>query len=158
MIDKRLAIKILDILNSGGASFSEIYVQKRVSNSIRIEDKKIEESNSGFDMGCGLRLWKDDSTFYGYVDSLEKGKLIEAAEILGAAVKSSCTGKTIDLNGELKTTASSSSTSIKKYPVDTPAETKKEILENIDIICRSYDNRITQVSSAISDTCNYSVS
>ena len=88
MIDNRLAIKILDILNSGGASFSEIYIQKRLSNSLRLDDKKIENSNSGFDMGCGLRLWKDDSTFYGYVDSLEEDKLIQAAGILSAAGKS----------------------------------------------------------------------
>ena len=82
MIDKGLTLRILNILNSGGAAFSEIYVQKRTSNSLKLEEGQIENSNSGLDMGCGLRLWQDESTFYGYVDSLEEDRLVEAARIL----------------------------------------------------------------------------
>lgn len=151
MIDKRLTIKILDILNSGGASFSEIYIQKRVSSAIRLEDKKIENSNSGFDMGCGLRLWKEDSTFYGYVDSLEENKLVKAAGILSSAGKSSGTGKILDLNRELKTAKSEYNASIEKYPENIPAMVKKEILKDVDSACRQYDRRIIQITAGISD-------
>ena len=151
MIDNRLAVKVLDILNSGGASFSEIYVQKRLSNSLRLDDKEIENSNSGFDMGCGLRLWKDDSTFYGYVDSLDEDKLIRAAGILSAAGKSSGIGKVLDLNHELRDSKSGYNVHIEKYPANTPAEFKKEILINVDKRCRDYDSRIIQVTAGISD-------
>ena len=151
MIDKELTTRILGILNSGGAAFSEIYVQKRSSNSLRLEDRKIENSNSGLDMGCGLRLWQDESTFYGYVDSLEEDKLIQAAGILAAAGKSSGAGKVLDLNLGLKASATSYKADIEKYPGDTPAAAKKEILELVDNTCRQYDKRIIQVTSGISD-------
>jgi TldD protein len=151
LIGNRLALKILDIMNSGGASFSEIYIQKRISNSIRLEDKKVENSVSGFDMGCGLRLWKDDSTFYGYVDSLEEGKLLQAAGILSSAGKASGAEKILDLNRELKPAESNYQPRTGKYPHNTPAGTKKDLLKSVDGICRHYDNRIIQVTAAISD-------
>ncbi|MCD4670032.1 MAG: TldD/PmbA family protein [Actinomycetia bacterium] len=151
MIDNKLAIKILDKLNSGGASFSEIYIQKSISNSIRLEDGKIENSNSGFDFGCGLRVWKGESTFYGYVDSIEEGRLIEAAGVLSAAGKSSGIGKIIDLNNGLVSAESSYHISISKNPDTIKADSKKDILQNINRICREYNNKIVQVTASISD-------
>lgn len=151
MIDNKLAIKILGILNSGGASFSEIYIQKRISNSIRLEDGKIENSNSGFDFGCGLRVWKGESTFYGYVDSIEKDRLIEAAKVLSAAGKSSGAGRILDLSSGLIAARSSYNVSISKYPDKMAADSKKDILLNTNRICREYNSKITQVTAAISD-------
>ncbi len=151
MIDNRLTLRILDILNSGGAAFCEIYVQKKISNSLRLEDGQIENSNSGFDMGCGLRLWHHGSTFYGYVDSLEEGRLVEAARILSAAGKSSGGGKVLDLNRELRTSGSSYNAAVKKHPSRTPAAIKKDILKLVDDACRGYDKSIIQVTAGISD-------
>ncbi len=151
MIDDKLAIKILNILNSGGASFSEIYIQKRISNSIRLEDRKIENSNSGFDFGCGLRVWKGESTFYGYVDSIEEDRLLKAASVLSAAGKSPGAGKIIGLNSRLVPAESSYHISISKYPDKIEADSKKDILQGIDRICREYNNKIVQVTAAISD-------
>ena len=151
MIDNTLAIKILDMLNSGGASFSEIYIQKRISNSVRLEDSKIENSNSGFDFGCGLRVWKGESTFYGYVDSIEEDRLLEAANVLSAAGKSSGTGKILDLNDSLMPAKSSYNTKIIKYPGKMTADSKKDILLNTNRICREYNKKIIQATAAISD-------
>lgn len=151
MIDNKLAIKILGILNSGGASFSEIYIQKRISNSIRLEDGKIENSNSGFDFGCGLRVWKGESTFYGYVDSIEKDRLIEAAKVLSAAGKSSGTGRILDPGSGLRPARSSYNISISKHPDKMAADSRKDILLNTNRICREYNSKIIQVTAAISD-------
>jgi TldD protein len=102
-------------------------------------------------MGCGLRLWQDESTFYGYVDSLEEDKIIQAARILAAAGKSRGRGRVLDLNSQLKPSASSYQAYIEKYPGKTPAAAKKEILELVDSSCRQYDSKIIQVTAGISD-------
>jgi TldD protein len=151
LIDNTLAKKILDILNSGGASFSEIYIQKSISNSIKLEDGKIENSNSGFDSGCGLRMWKGESTFYGYVDSLEEKRLIGAARILSTAGKSSGRSAVLDLNSYIVPSRSSYDVVVKEYPSKTPASSKKKILTGIDGVCRNFDKRIIQVTAGISD-------
>ncbi len=59
MIEKDIVLKVLGTLNSGGASFSEVYIQKSISNSLKLEDSRIENSNSGYDMGCGLRYLRE---------------------------------------------------------------------------------------------------
>ena len=151
MIEKNIALKVLGTLNSGGASFSEIYIQKSISNSLKLEDSRIENSNSGYDMGCGLRVWIGDSTYYAYVDSIEEKKLIEAAKILGAAGKSSSTGKIFDLNRDLRQASSGYKANILKNPSATAAIEKKDILEAVDRVCREYDKHIIQVATSLSD-------
>jgi TldD protein len=151
VIEKDIALKVLGTLNSGGASFSEIYIQKSISNSLRLEDSRIENSNSGYDMGCGLRVWIGDSTYYAYVDSIEEKKLIEAAKILSAAGKSSTTGKLFDLNRDLQQAHSSYRANILKNPSATVANEKKDILMAIDMVCREYNKHIIQVTTSLSD-------
>ena len=151
MIEKDISLKVLGTLNSGGASFSEIYIQKSISNSLKLEDSRIENSNSGYDMGCGLRVWIGDSTYYAYVDSVDEKKLIRAAKILGTAGKSSSEGKVFDLNHDLRQASSDYKIKILEYPSATPAKAKKDILMAVDIACRGYNKNIIQVTSAISD-------
>jgi len=151
LIEKDTALKVLGTLSSGGASFSEIYIQKSISNSLKLEDSRIENSNSGYDMGCGLRVWIGDGTYYAYVDSIEEKKLIEAAKILSAAGKSSTTGKLFDLNRDLRQAPSKYKANILKNPSTTEANEKKDILVAVDMVCRGYDKHIIQVTTSLSD-------
>ncbi|GAI70870.1 unnamed protein product [marine sediment metagenome] len=97
MIEDKLTKEILNTLLRNGADFSEIFVQRRVFNNLRLEDSKIENSSSGYELGCGLRLWVGDSTFYAYVDSLEKNKLLNAAKVLSSSINGSSSLKVLNL-------------------------------------------------------------
>jgi len=112
LIEDRLTKEILNTLLRNGADFSEIFIQRRVFNNLRLEDSKIENSSSGYELGCGLRLWVGDSTFYAYVDSLEKNKLLNAAKVLSSSINGSSSLKVLNL----AETKSSYNTSVKKFP------------------------------------------
>jgi len=60
MIKLSLAKKILNILLKNGGDFSEIFIQKRIANSLSLEDRKLENASSGFELGCGLRIISGD--------------------------------------------------------------------------------------------------
>jgi len=147
LIEDRLTKKILNILAGNGADFSEVFVQKRDFNNLKLEDGKIENSTSGYELGCGLRIWIGDSTFYAFVDSLEEGKLINAAKVLSSAQSGTSSLKILDL------TESNSSyrTKIKKPPRNICPDKKKDILEIIDKTSRNYSSEIIQVTSVLSD-------
>ena len=147
MIKNSLTKKILNILLKNGADFSEIFVQKRVFNNLRLEDSKIENSTSGYELGCGLRLCKGDGTFYAYVDSLEESKLINAAKILSSAVNGSSSLKILDLTE----TKSSYNVDIKKFPASIHPDNKKNILKLVDQKSRNFSSTIIQVTSTLSD-------
>ncbi len=148
MIENRLTKKILNTLLGNGADFSEIFIQKRVFNNLRLEDSKIENSSSGYELGCGLRLWVGDSTFYAYVDSLDENKLLNAAKVLSSAVNGSDSIKVLDLT-EAK---SSYSTDIKKFPSVVNPDSKKDILELVDKSSRDFNSAIVQVASTLFDS------
>ncbi len=148
MIENRLTKQILNILLGNGADFSEIFIQKRAFNNIRLEDSKIENSSSGYELGCGLRLWVGDSTFYAYVDSLEESKLLNAAKILSSAINGAGSLKVLDLTE----TKSPYETVVKKFPDSVQSDTKKDTLELIDKSARDFNPAIIQVTSTLSDT------
>ncbi|MFA5014050.1 MAG: TldD/PmbA family protein [Actinomycetota bacterium] len=148
MIENRLTKKILNTLLGNGADFSEIFIQKRAFNNLRLEDSKIENSSSGYELGCGLRLWVGDSTFYAYVDSLEESKLINAAKILSSAINGTSSLKVLDLTE----TKSSYAIDIKKPPGSIQSDARKDTLELADRSARDFNPAVIQVTSTLSDT------
>jgi TldD protein len=147
MLELKFTKKVLNTLLNSGGDFSEIYAQMRILNSIRLDDGKIENSNTGFELGCGLRLIHKDSTFYAYVDSLDEDKILNAAKILSAAISDIEIIKVLDFNESI----SGYSVSIKKYPSLTIQDFKKNILLDINDTARNYNSQIIQVSSNLSD-------
>ena len=147
MINKATAKKVLNQLLGRGGQFGELFIQKKVSNNLRLDDNKIENSSSGFEIGCGLRLIYKDSTYYGFVDSVEEAKLIESAKILSFAVNSSNINIPLDLN------ESKSSYNIKifNYPDKVLPEIKKQILLSVNSKARNKSKNIYQVTAVLSD-------
>jgi TldD protein len=147
MLEQKLIKKILNILLSSGGDFSEVFIQKRNLNNMRLDDGKIENSNSGFELGCGLRLINKDSTFYAYVDSIDKESLINAAKILSSAVDSSSKNKVLDLSED----KSAYEAIVEQYPYDITQENKKTLLDIANEKARSFSKYIVQVSANLSD-------
>jgi TldD protein len=147
MISLDLIKKVLNILTGNGGDFSEIFIQKRRLNNLRMDDSKIEKSNTGFELGCGLRLINKDSTYYAYVDSIEKEKIINAAKVLSSAVNESEKLKILDLTDR----KSKYSVSIKDYPSKVSQEIKKGFLIDADTAARNIDSSVMQVTANISD-------
>ena len=148
MISKTSAKKVLSQLLGSGGHFGELFIQKKVSNNLRLDDNKIENSSSGFEIGCGLRLIYKDSTYYAYVDSVEESKLIESAKILSFAVKNSNINKSLDLNDS----KSSYNAKILDYPDRVLPEIKKQILFSVNAKARDKSVNIYQVTAVLSDT------
>ncbi|MHB1347069.1 MAG: TldD/PmbA family protein [Candidatus Humimicrobiaceae bacterium] len=148
MIRKTTAKKVLSRLLGSGGQFGELFIQKKVSNNLRLDDNKIENSSSGFEIGCGLRLVYNESTYYAYVDSIEESKLIESAKILSSAVNNANINRPLDLTD----TKSSYSVRILNYPDKVLPEIKKQILFSVNSKARNRSDNIYQVTSVLSDT------
>lgn len=148
MLNKNTAKKVLNKLLCSGGSFSEIFVQRKVSNNIKLDDDKIESCSSGFEIGCGLRLIYKDSTYYAFLDSLREDKLIESAKILSTAINGANANKAIDLCDS----KSSYNPRISKYPNEILPDIKKAILLDVNESARHQSSNIFQVTAVLSDT------
>ena len=144
MLEKKVINKVIAALMESGGSFGETYIQKSRNNSARLEDGKIEDASSGFDFGCGLRLWHKDSTFYAYIDSVDEKELVNAARLLSSVVDVGSSKKVAALKTCKK--KDGGATLSFKGPLH-----KKDILLQVDKACRDYDGHIIQVSANFSD-------
>ena len=147
MLEQKLIKKILNILLGSGGDFSEVFIQKRNLNNMRLDDGKIENSTSGFELGCGLRLINKDSTFYAYVDSIDTESLLNAAKILSSAVDSSSKNKVLDLTEN----KSGYKAKVEQFPSDITQENKKALLDSANEKARDFSKYIIQVSANLSD-------
>ncbi|MGZ4108684.1 MAG: PmbA/TldA family metallopeptidase, partial [Actinomycetota bacterium] len=86
MLDRDLAAEILRAARVRGGSFAELFVEERVSVSIRLDDGKVEELTSGLDRGAGVRVARGTSYGYAFSNRLDRDALLRAAEAAAAAI------------------------------------------------------------------------
>ena len=82
MISKKLAIEVLNAALATGADYAEIFYEDSSSHAFKIENGKVEESNSNSLCGVGLRLLKSNQCVYGYTNDLSKKGLLGLANSL----------------------------------------------------------------------------
>ena len=82
MISKKIAIDVLNIGLSTGADFAEIFIEEKVSNSIVIDNGKVENSVIAKSFGAGIRLLKELQSVYGYTNDVSRAVLTKLASSL----------------------------------------------------------------------------
>ena len=82
MINKKLAILVLNEALSTGADYAEIFYEDSHSHNVTIENGKVETSGSNSLCGVGLRLLKQNQCVYGYTNDLSKKGLFALANSL----------------------------------------------------------------------------
>ena len=86
MISKKLAIDVLNEALATGADYAEIFYEDSSSNSISIENGKVETATSNALCGVGLRLLKENQCIYGYTNDLTKKGLFALANSLNKSL------------------------------------------------------------------------
>ncbi|MDY4848691.1 MAG: TldD/PmbA family protein [Bacilli bacterium] len=82
MINKKLALDVINEALSTGADYAEIFYEDSYSNGVSLENGKVETSSSSSMNGVGLRLLKDNQCIYGYTNDLTKKGLLSLANTL----------------------------------------------------------------------------
>ena len=85
MITKKLALEIINDSLSTGADYSEIFYEDSWSNSVMVENGKVNTSSSSSLCGVGLRLLQGNRSVYGYTNDLTKKGLLTLSKNLSAS-------------------------------------------------------------------------
>jgi len=143
MIPKETASKVLAAAMKTGADLAEIYVEDKVSTSLRLIDEKLEQAVRGEDRGAGVRVFFGNLVTYAYTEDLSEASLLNAAASASAAGSGSSNGHIIDLT-ERKSPL--------KFVIEKPFDTlsiaeKAKILTDVDAKARAYSSRVSQVTA-----------
>lgn len=152
MIPKETLRRVLSEALSRGGDFADLFIEKKVSASLRLEDGKLEDVISGVDAGAGLRVILRDSISYAFTDDLDEEALLEAARQAAATVKLKSGTSVIDLTASLTKRAPSKIHPIKLPPQAVSRAQKAEIVKRADKKARSLSKEIMQVTVGYVDS------
>jgi TldD protein len=80
LLDHGLASRLIGRALQHGGTFAEIYVQRRRSTGLDLDDGHIRSAQSSRDFGVGVRVIKDAAVAYAYSDDLSEQALLECAD------------------------------------------------------------------------------
>ena len=149
MIDRDvLELVLAEGLRTGG-EFAEVYAEDRRTTSAGLDDRKIEQVNSGRDRGAGIRVVKGETTGFAHTADLSPAGLLAAARAAGAAAAQGG-GGVREIALERRSVPPVNTVSIDPDTVSKAA--KVELLTRADDAARSAGSAIVQVSAGYSDS------
>ncbi|MCL5986261.1 MAG: TldD/PmbA family protein [Actinobacteria bacterium] len=148
MISEGVIKKVLNICHKAGADFSEIFVEEKETNSLRLEDSRIERASSGLDRGYGIRARFGDNTLYSFSNDFKERSIIDAANALVSSVNGYRRITTLDLRKKDVRSAINTSTFL---PEDVDWQEKVNYLLDSDRVAREYSSEIMQLGVVYGD-------
>jgi len=145
VIDPGLAREALDAALAAGGERSELYWERSVGTSIRLDGGRIEEAAGGVDVGVGISVADGDLVLFANGNSVDRDGLLALAERLARAVGKERSAHAVDPRPSPQRIVSP----VTIPPSSVPTSQKVAVLRRAEDAARRYDPRVTQV------TCQY---
>ncbi|MDQ3646361.1 MAG: TldD/PmbA family protein, partial [Actinomycetota bacterium] len=146
MLDDAVIKKVLAEALSRGGDLAEIFVEDRRSTSLKLEDSRIEDVNSGRDQGAGVRILSGERASYAYTNLLTTNALMDAARAARAGLSGSPTEV-----ADLRRVRAPVEHPVEIPPSDIGAQEKASSLQAADDAARSEGGEVRQVVATYLD-------
>jgi TldD protein len=132
---------------AGGAEFAELFVERRRSRGLRLDDGRIEDLVAGLDVGAGVRVVNGMQTGYAYTNVLRRDSLVDAARAAAAAV----TGSHQVTVADLTTVEASVTHPVRDDPFAVDGPALADIARRAEDAARSCDPAVRQATVMYGD-------
>jgi TldD protein len=147
MLSDGVIKKVLSAALTRGAEWAELFVEERRSTGIGLDDSRIEDVTSGFDIGAGVRVVAGERAAYAFTNVLTADALVEAAEAAAAGLPGS--GRRSPAN--LRRPRSQNDHPVGVDPESVATADKTESLRIADDVARSTGAAVRQVIASYAD-------
>lgn len=144
---KGLAIKVLNAALATGGDYAEIYFEQNNSESIQLENGKVEACGGGQTYGVGLRILCGLKSVYGYTSDLRASSLLSLASQLASAFS----GKRIIEVTSLKKRPVKVINPIERHLKDVPTKEKIDFLKECYALVKGTEARLVRIQNVFSD-------
>jgi TldD protein len=83
--------KVIAAAMSKGGDYADLFFEHKKSNSLGLEDGKVNRAYSNIDYGVGIRVLKGDQTGFAYSETITPEALINAAKMAANIANSNST-------------------------------------------------------------------
>jgi TldD protein len=146
LLDSALCERLLERALRRGGDFADLYVERRSSFSLALDDRRLERAQSGRETGASLRVVAGDSTYFAHVDGLAEPDLERLADEVSAAVRGGPTAPR-----PLHAAAPARAQEIRTAPGSVPAAGKADLLRECDERARGAGDAVTQVAASYNE-------
>ena len=148
LLDPAALDKIIQQTISKGHQFVEIFAERKYTNSLSMENNKLEKIRNGIDAGTGLRIINGDQTFYGFANSLDETEVSNLAQEVSAFAKRSTKGK----YNHLGQAVGRSAPLAKRHPETVSMQERIAAISLANQAARDFDKRIAQATVSFADS------
>jgi len=141
-----LAQRLLKRALRRGGDFADVYVERRTSFSVSLDDRRVERAQSGQEIGASVRVVAGESTYFAHVDGLAERDLERLADEVSEAVRLETTAPR-----PLRARAPARPQEIDVPPESVPATRKAELLRECDERARAAGDAVTQVAATYNE-------
>lgn len=152
MIDRAVLEEALHGSLRHGGEFADIFVERKSTDSLKLEDGKLESFTTGYDAGAGLRVILGSSTYFVYTDILSPESILAAATDLALAVKARQTSGKPASVAKLRASTPAVSHIVRVKPDSVDQARKAELARRADTAVRSAGRLISQVTVSLADS------
>lgn len=151
MLNKKLALEVINLASSTGADFVEIFYEDTYSSSISVENGKVDNNVNSNISGVGLRLLKENRSVYGSTSDVSRKGLLSLAETLSKSFQGERVIPEVTSFEKVK------AKELSKVKTSLTTVSKTEIadyLKNVNSLVKNYDSRIVRVTTGLGINVN----
>ena len=150
-MNKNLAKKVLKECLTTGGDFAELFIEDKISNSIRRVGDQIEDINTSHIYGAGIRILKENEEVYGYTNDISEEGLLKLAKQLNKAYH----GPVLVSEIEFTDCKVEEHTKFKTLSKDIPNSKKLDYLEICTKTMQAYSPLIVQALAHFADETQF---
>jgi TldD protein len=147
LLDIETAQRLLTAALERGGDYAEIFCERRLATSFRLQSGRIHESGLTLTQGVGIRVIEGESAGYAYSDDLSVDSLLRAARVASLIARNHSYGAR-SIHIAATSVSPCYDTSRREHA---PSEEYVKLLERADIAARNFDPSVSAVNGSISD-------
>jgi TldD protein len=134
----------------GAGDYADVFYERRVARSFRLQDGKIHEAGLAVTEGAGIRVVSGEQAGYAHSDDLSLDALLRTARVASLIAKDGTPRvREIALGEPLRVVSVYEGAVDPRLPAD--SATYVDLLARADVAARAYDPRVRAVNAVVSD-------
>ncbi len=136
---------------SKGGDYADLFFEHKKSNSLGLEDGKVNRAFSNIGFGVGIRVLKGDQTGFAYSETITMDAMLNAAKMAANIANSSNSFTPAEINEKLP----ASYYNISRKWEEVSVEDKVPFVQKINDKVFSLDDKVIKVNAFMSDETSY---
>lgn len=144
--------KVIETAMSKGGDYADLFFEHKTSNSLGLEDGKVNRAYSNIDFGVGIRVLKGDQTGFAYSETISLNDMVNAAKMAANIANSN---STFNPSAAVDEKIPSNYYSITNKWDDVSVKDKVPFVQKINDKIFSLDDKVIKVNAFLSDETSY---